>query len=187
MQTRSFSIICIVYLASMISNAPAAFLLLKNLTSFLNGDPDLSPLVYHIPGTPSSLYIRPYNYALPDNDFALAIFRARVYTTDKIAAAKGKTNTPLPPDQDPGIYGPDWTVQISWQSHPGMKLTWGILAAVMRGLDDCLVKNNHLPYVAVWHVFSDGYEEEVGWGVIEKGKGGEETGLVRLHRLITVG
>ncbi|KAI4174313.1 MAG: hypothetical protein LQ343_002452 [Gyalolechia ehrenbergii] len=152
--------------------SPVKFLPVTNLTSLTNDDPDLSPLVYHIPGTHDSLYIRPHDYALPENDFAIAIWRARVYIADMIASEKGKTNVPLPPDQDPKTYGSDLPVQISWQSSLGMKLTWGVLAAVMRGLDDCLVRNNHLPYVVVWHVFNSGQEDEVGWGMIGTGRPG---------------
>ncbi|KAL9026991.1 MAG: hypothetical protein Q9196_004425 [Gyalolechia fulgens] len=135
-----------------------------------NDDPDLSPLVYHLPGTTNSIYIQPYNYALPKDDFALAIWRAMVYIADKIASDKGISDVPLPPDEDPKTYGSNLRVQTSWQSSPGMKLTWGVLAAVMRGLYDCLVKNNHLPYVAVWHVFDRGKEEAIGWGMIARGK-----------------
>lgn len=170
MQLQGLIFVHLVHFISFISCIPVNFLSLKNLTSFPNGDPDLSPLIYHIPGTSNSLYIRPYNYPLPSHDFGIALWRVKVYVADKIAAAKGRTNVPLPPDQDPGIYGLESPVQISWQSYPGATLTWGILAAAMRGLDDCLVKNNHLPYVAVWHVFNSDYEEEVGWGTIETGK-----------------
>lgn len=172
MQLPTFSIACLVYLLSLVYCSPVKFLPVTNLTSLTNDDPDLSPLVYHIPGTHDSLYIRPHDYALPENDFAIAIWRARVYIADMIASEKGKTNVPLPPDQDPKTYGSDLPVQISWQSSLGMKLTWGVLAAVMRGLDDCLVRNNHLPYVVVWHVFNSGQEDEVGWGMIGTGRPG---------------
>ncbi|KAL8943491.1 MAG: hypothetical protein Q9216_001026 [Gyalolechia sp. 2 TL-2023] len=167
----SFGIACLVYFVLSAHCIPVTTLPLKNLTTLTNDDPDLSPLVYHVPGTPNSIYVRPHDYPLPESDFEYAIWRARVYVTDKIASARGKANVPLPPDQDPKTYGSDMPVQISWQSSPGKKLTWGILAAVMRGLDDCLVKNNHVPYVAVWHVFSSEQEGEVGWGMISKGTG----------------
>ncbi|KAL8834839.1 MAG: hypothetical protein Q9170_003581 [Blastenia crenularia] len=144
----------------------------------LKDDPDLSPLIYHVPGTLNSLYILPQDYALPPDEFEFAIWRTRAYVADKIASAKGETNVPLPPDQDPKIYGDDSPVRITWQSFHGMKLTWGMLAAAMRGLDDCLVKNNHLPYVAMWHVFDARMESEMGWGTIGKGKGIRRPGAV---------
>ncbi|KAL9603470.1 MAG: hypothetical protein Q9219_001157 [cf. Caloplaca sp. 3 TL-2023] len=140
--------------------------------------PDLSPLIYHVPGTLNTLYILPHEYALPPDEFAFTIWRVRIYIADKIAVAKGRTNVPIPANKDPYVYGSDSPVQITWQSFQGMKLTWGILAAVMRGLDDCLVKNNHLPFVAVWHVFDGGQEGEVGWGMIGQGKGMRRPGAI---------
>ncbi|KAL8719203.1 MAG: hypothetical protein Q9225_003757 [Loekoesia sp. 1 TL-2023] len=170
MQVFKCSILFVFCFFSVANCIPVLSLPVKNSTAF-SDDPDLSPLIYHVPNTACTLYILPHDYALPPYDFAFSIWRARIYIADKIAASKGKANVPLPPNQDPFVYGPNLPVQISWQSFQGMKLTWGILAAVMRGLDDCLVKNNHLPYVAIWHVFVAGKEGEVGWGTIAEGKG----------------
>lgn len=103
--------------------------------------------------------------------FESSINGARTYIARKIASADGKANVPLPADQDPYVYGTNLAVKISWQSLQGKKLTWGILAGVMRGLSDCLVKNNQLPLVAVWHVFDEGQGGEVGYGRIWKEKG----------------
>ena len=149
---------------------PVVTLPVENSTTLVS-TPDLSPLIYHVPGSRCTLYILPQDYILPVDEFEYSIWRARVYIADKIASLKGRADTPLPPGQDPFIYGADTPVEISWQSYHGTKMTWGMLAAVMRGLYDCLVKNNHLPYVAVWHVFVAGYEGEVGWGTIRPGRG----------------
>ncbi|KAL8656465.1 MAG: hypothetical protein Q9210_000258 [Variospora velana] len=122
-------------------------------------------------GADNSLYIRPYDFDLPPEQFESSINGARIYIAQKIASADGKANVPLPADQDPFVYGPNLAVEISWQSLQGKRLTWGILAGVMRGLSDCLVKNNRLPFVAVWHVFDEGQGGEVGYGRIGKGRG----------------
>ncbi|KAI4207034.1 MAG: hypothetical protein LQ348_000721 [Seirophora lacunosa] len=119
----------------------------------------------------NSLYILPHDFDLPPDEFESSIYGARVYIAHKIASAEGEANVPLPADQDPFVYGPNLAVNVSWQSLHGKRLTWGILAGVMRGLSDCLVKNNQLPYVAVWHVFDEGQGGEVGWGSIGKGRG----------------
>lgn len=157
---------------------PVNSLLVPNASS-LSQDPDLSPMIYHVPNTHNTLYILPYNYLLPTDEFQSSIHGARIYIAHRIAAAEGKANVPLPPDQDPFVYGPDLTVKISWQSFQGSKLTWGILAAAMRGLEDCLVKNDHLPFKAVWHVFDGAQEGEVGWGMIGGGRvRGVERGAV---------
>ncbi|KAL8971052.1 MAG: hypothetical protein Q9197_003481 [Variospora fuerteventurae] len=137
------------------------------------------PFVYN------SLYIRPHDSDLPPEQFESSINGARIYIAHKIASADGQANVPLPADQDPFVYGTNLAVKISWQSLPGKKLTWGILAGVMKGLSDCLVKNNQLPVVAVWHVF-EGQGGEVGNGRIWKekgvwrgrGRGGRDGGLI---------
>ncbi len=177
MPLHDLCMIILFYLFSFAHGVPVYPLQILNASS-LTQDPDLSPLIYHVPNSHNTLYILPYDYALPSDGFRSSIYGARVYIAHKIAAAEGKANLPLPPDEDPFVYGPDLTVKITWQSFRGMRLTWGILAAATRGLDDCLVKNNQLSFAAVWHVFDSRLEGEVGWGVIGKGKGLRRAGSV---------
>ncbi|KAL8744659.1 MAG: hypothetical protein Q9184_007971, partial [Pyrenodesmia sp. 2 TL-2023] len=167
----------IYYLASHAHCVPVNTLRISNASRIAQG-PDLSPLIYHVPNSDNTLYILPSDYALPLHGFESSIYGARVYIAHKIAAAQGKAIPPLTPDEDPFVYGPGLTVKITWQSFQGMKLTWTTLAAAMRGLDDCLVKNNQLPFAAVWHVFDSRYEGEVGWGMIGRGKGVRRAGAV---------
>ncbi|KAI4207277.1 MAG: hypothetical protein LQ346_000645 [Caloplaca aetnensis] len=177
MSLHQLYIIILFHLFYYAHGVPLHPLRILNASSLVQ-DPDFSPLIYHVPNSHNTLYILPYDYALPSDGFRSSIYGARVYIAHKIADAEGKASLPLPPDEDPFVYGLDLTVKITWQSFRGMKLTWGTLAAAMRGLDDCLVKNNQLAFAAVWHVFDSRQEGEVGWGVIGKGKGLRRAGSV---------
>lgn len=169
MSLSNLHISLLVYFAYFAFCIPVNVLPVSDATR-LSQNPDLSPLIYHIPNTHNTLYILPYNFALPPDGLESSIRGAIIYIAHQIVA-KGKADLPLPPDQDPFVYGLDLPVEISWQSAREMKLTWRVLAAAMRGLNDCLVKNNHLPFMAIWRVYDRGQQGEVGWGLIGRGKG----------------
>ncbi|KAL9001559.1 MAG: hypothetical protein Q9169_000134 [Polycauliona sp. 2 TL-2023] len=136
--------------------------------------PDLSPLIYHIPNTHNTLLIRLHNYPLPIVAFASTIRDARLFIAGAIASTSIRPDSRLPTDRDPFEFPRSETpskVSVRWQSGQDHHLTWGILAVVMKGLEDCLVKNDQLPWVATWHVFDGGQEGEVGWGMIGWWKG----------------
>ena len=161
--------------SSLIHCVPGAIPLhlTKNLTASLQA-PDLSPLIYHIPNTHDTLLIRLRDYPLPFNAFGLTIREARLFIAGVLASSDIRPDTRLPPDKDPFEYprsGPLSLVSITWQSKQKKYLTWSILAAAMKGLEDCLVKNDQLPWVATWHIFDEGQRGEVGWGTVGKGKG----------------
>lgn len=162
------------HLSSLIHCMPRAppLHLTKNLTASLQS-PDFSPLIYHIPNTHNTLLIRLHDYALPIGAFSSIIRDARLFIAGVIATSSFRPDSRLPPDKDPFEYPRPETlskVSITWQSKPGSYLTWGILAAAMKGLEDCLVKNDQLPWVATWHVFDGGQKGEVGWGMVGRGK-----------------
>ena len=113
----------------------------------------------------NTLYIQPYPVPLPLTAFATLINRARIFVAYQIASLQGQTDVPLPPNRDPYIFGaPNTPVQVTWQSKQDKKMTWGELAAALRGLEDCLVKNQKEPYVSAWHLF--GLEGVIGSGMI---------------------
>ncbi|KAL8927566.1 MAG: hypothetical protein Q9208_002373 [Pyrenodesmia sp. 3 TL-2023] len=170
MSLLNFYIFLLFYLISYVHCVPVNPLRITNASSVAQ-TPDLSPLIYHVPNSHNTLYILPYDYALPPNGFQSSIYGARMYIVHQITAAGGKASVPLTPEQDPFVYGPGLTVKITWQSFPMKRLTWEILAAAMRGLDDCLVKNNQLPFAAAWHVFDSRQKGEVGWGIVGRGNG----------------
>lgn len=105
--------------------------------------------------------------------FSSTIRETRLFIAGLIPTSSFRPDSRLPQDKDPFEYPRPETlsrVAITWQSKRGGYLTWGILAAVMKGLEDCLVKNNQLPWVATWHVFDRGQKGEVGWGMVGRGK-----------------
>ena len=158
------------WLSSMTHCMPPAlpFHLSKNLTG-----PDLSPLICHIPNTHDTLLIRVHNYPLPFIAFASTIREARHYIAGVLATTSFRPDSRLPPEQDPSEFPRSdmlSQVSITWQSKEYSELTWGILAAAMKGLEDCLVINDQLPWVVSWHVFDGAQRGEVGYGVIGRGK-----------------
>ncbi|KAI4148748.1 MAG: hypothetical protein L6R39_002705 [Caloplaca ligustica] len=176
-----FYVLLVSYFVSLACCLPVDALAVSNATR-LSQVPDLSPLIYHIPGTSNTLYILPYDFPLPPEEFISSIHGARIYIAHKIAVG-AKIDTPLPPDQDPFVYGLNLGVKISWRSIHGKRFTWTALGAAIRGLDDCLVKNNHLPYVVAWHVYDGG--QEIGRGVIGIGRGIGRVGTITQGHLLT--
>ncbi|KAI4250433.1 MAG: hypothetical protein L6R40_000031 [Gallowayella cf. fulva] len=162
----------IVYLFTFAHCLPAAPS--RAHTVGLTQGPDLSPLVYHIPNTHNTLYIQLHDYPLPPVAFAFTIREARGFIRRVTRDSHAGPDTRLPPDKDPFEYPPAEPmspVTITWESRKGYSLTWGILAVAMKGLDDCLVKNNQLPWLATWHIFDEDQGGEVGRGVVGRGKG----------------
>ena len=144
------------------------FHLTKNLTG-----PDLSPLIYHIPNTHNTLLIRLNNYPLPFIAFASTIRDARLFIAGVLATTSVRPDSRLPPEKDPFEFPRSDTrsqMSITWQSKKYRHLTWGILAAAMKGLEDCLVINDQLPWVVSWHVFDRAQGGEVGYGMIGRDK-----------------
>ncbi|KAL8690795.1 MAG: hypothetical protein Q9218_003844 [Villophora microphyllina] len=163
-------LILLFYLYSSAYSVPAVFsnpLGLTNTSHLLLGKPDLSPMIYHIPHTHNTLYIQTTATPLPPSALAATLWNARVFVTNQIAILQGNADVPLPSDMDPGHYQAGGSVvKVSWQSSSAdKKMTWGDLRATLRGLHDCLVKNQQESVVNVWHVF--GMMGELGWGQIE--------------------
>ncbi|KAL8782240.1 MAG: hypothetical protein Q9213_005570 [Squamulea squamosa] len=143
------------------------------MTTSLQG-PDLSPYIYHIPKTRNTLLIRLHDDPLPINAFGFTIREARILIADVLATHGYRSGDRLPQDKDPSEYpkpGSLAPVSITWQSRQGSFLTWGILAAALKGLEDCLVMNDRLPWVVTWYIFDGPQGGEVGWGTVARGKG----------------
>ncbi|KAL9583605.1 MAG: hypothetical protein Q9212_002601 [Teloschistes hypoglaucus] len=143
---------------------------LTNISHLLHGKTDPPPLIYHIPNTHNTLYIQPTPVHLPPSGIAATLWSARVFVANQIAIRQGNADIPLPSDQDPGKYQPRGSVvKVSWRSSlPDKQMTWGELAATLRGLEDCIVRNQQEPFVNVWRVY--GTMGELGWGRVEFGR-----------------
>lgn len=64
-------------------------------------------------------------------------------------------------------------MKISWQSSSSdSKMTWGELAAALRGLDDCVVRNQQESLVNIWRIY--GTMGEIGWGQVDFGRRNKE-------------
>lgn len=175
MHSSHLMILLMFHLVSLIHCRPRGppLQLPQNQTASLRG-PDLSPLIYHVPNTHNTLLIRLHDDALPHGAFSSTIREARLFIAGVMATSRFRPDSRLPPDIDPFEYPrPEALspVSITWQSQQEGYLTWGILAAAMKGLDDCLVKNDQLPWVATWHVFDGRQKGEVGWGMVGRGDG----------------
>lgn len=175
--TNALLVLFFFYLCPSIHSLPAIIpdpFRLTNISHSLIGKTEPSPLIYHIPNTHNTLYIQPTRVRLPPSGVAASLWSARIFVAHEIVIRQGNADIPLPSDQDPGQYQPRGSVvKVSWQSSfPDRQMTWGKLAATLRGLEDCIVRNQQEPFVNVWRVY--GTMGEVGWGRVGFGRNEKE-------------